>query len=76
MAMDFYNTSSVFLVYVFILNYFWQLVLKPSFSLLLLSSENNLNVFIWFLIMQTMLLLQMKFRLYINAISKAHCKER
>lgn len=76
MAMDFYNTSSVFLVYVFILNYFWQLVLKPSFSLLLLSSENNLNVFIWFLIMQTMLLLQMKFWLYINAISKAHCKER
>lgn len=76
MAMDFYNTSSVFLVYVFILNYFWQLVLKPSFSLLLLSSENNLNVFIWFLIMQTMLLLQMKFQLYINAISKAHCKER
>lgn len=77
--MDFYNTCNVLLMYVFILKYilttFDSNVYKDPL-VFFFCSENNLNVLIWFLNMQTSLLLEVKFWLYLSVICKTQSNQR
>lgn len=79
MSVDFYNTRNVLFTCVFILKYILT-TFDSNFHkdplLIFFCSENNFNVLNWFLNMQTILLLEVKFWLYLSATCKSQSNQR